>query len=301
MGVYSKEDLVGLQPSHDAFVGIDSDGCVFDSMNIKQCDHFHPLIISIWGLEAIEKQLRAAAEFVNLYSTWRGGNRFPSLLKVFELLKRWDVVTATGIELPDLTALRAYVESGLVLGEPSLSSEVARTEDPELRRVLEWSYAVTDDIDRNMVEIPPFSGSLKCLPLLKAHADTIVVSQTPEPALIKEWQLHNIDQYVSVIAGQELGTKTEHLQMATGGKYEESRVMLIGDALGDLAAARAVNGCFYPIKPGDEETSWERLHDEAYGRFLSGDYAGDYEETLVAEFKACLPETPPWEPGGGSA
>ena len=136
---------------------------------------------------------------------------------------------------------------------------------------------------------------------MKAHADTIVVSQTPEPALIKEWQLHNIDQYVSVIAGQELGTKTEHLQMATGGKYEESRVMLIGDALGDLAAARAVNGCFYPIKPGDEETSWERLHDEAYGRFLSGDYAGDYEETLVAEFKACLPETPPWEPGGGSA
>jgi phosphoglycolate phosphatase-like HAD superfamily hydrolase len=182
-----------------------------------------------------------------------------------------------------------------------LSSEVERTGDPELKRVLDWSEAVTADIDINMEEIPPFKWSLRCLDLLKGRSDVIVVSQTPEGALVKEWHLHGIEPYVAVIAGQELGTKTEHLQMATGGKYEESRVLLIGDALGDLAAARAVNGCFYPIKPGGEESSWERFHNEAYAKFLAGQFAGDYEQRLVVEFEACLPETPPWERDEGIA
>jgi len=86
MSVYSKEDLIEFKPAHDSFVGIDSDGCVFDSMGIKQCNHFHPLLVKFWGLEKIEKQLRAAAEFVNLYSQWRGSNRYPAVVKTFELL-----------------------------------------------------------------------------------------------------------------------------------------------------------------------------------------------------------------------
>jgi phosphoglycolate phosphatase-like HAD superfamily hydrolase len=297
MGVYSKEDLVGFQPLHDSFVGIDSDGCVFDTMCTKQCDHFHPLIIDVWHLEAIETELRAAAEFVNLYSKWRGGNRFSSLLKTFELLEDWDAVRESEVTLPDLTSLRTYVQSGAVLGEPSLALEVDRTGDAELQRVLAWSRATNIDIDQNMKAIEPFEWCGRSLELMSASSDMIVVSQTPEEALVKEWQLHEIDRYVSLIAGQELGTKAEHLQMATGGKYDESRVLLIGDALGDLAAARAVSGYFYPILPGDEETSWQRFHDEAYAKFLAGEYAGDYEQRLVAEFKACLPETPPWERG----
>ena len=299
MGVYSKDVVLGFQPLHDSFVGIDSDGCVFDTMCAKQCDHFHPLIIDFWHLEAIETELRAAAEFVNLYSKWRGGNRFASLLKMFELLQEWGAVKERGVELPDLTSLRGYVQSGVALGEPSLAAEVDRTGDAELQRVLAWSRATNTDIDQNMGAIQPFEWCCRSLELMSASSDMIVVSQTPEEALVKEWQLHEIDKYVSLIAGQELGTKTEHLQMATTGKYDESRVMLIGDALGDLAAARAVSGNFYPILPGDEETSWQRFHDEAYAKFLAGEYAGDYEQRLVAEFEACLPETPPWERGKG--
>ena len=50
----------------------------------------------------------------------------------------------------------------------------------------------------------------------------------------------------------------------------------------------------FPINPGGEVESWKRFHDEAMGRFFEGRYAGKYEEELIAEFKACLPEQPPW-------
>lgn len=295
MGVYSKEDLIGFKPAHDSFVGIDSDGCVFDSMGIKQCEHFHPLLIKLWGLEKIEKQLRAAAEFVNLYSQTRGSNRYPAVVKTFELLSEWDEVAAAGVELPDLTSMRAYCESGMSLGIPTLEAEVERTGDAELKRLLEWSIAVNADIDENMNEIPPFKECLTALKMIQKNSDAIVVSQTPEEALVKEWKLHKMDGYISAIAGQELGSKAEHLEMAAVGKYDLKRVILIGDAPGDRSAAHAVGACFFPINPGGEEESWAKFHQEAYGKFLAGEYFGEYEQGLIADFDKCLPNTPPWK------
>ena len=297
MGIYAKEDLIGFKPLHNSFVGIDSDGCVFDSMVIKQCQHFHPLIIEIWGLEKIEKQVRAASEFVNLYSVWRGSNRYPALLKAFELLYDWDEVAACGVDLPDLTSMREYCESGLPLGIPSLEAEVARTADNGLTRLLEWSNAVNADIDQNMEEIPPFKACLTSLEMIHKSSDAIVVSQTPEEALVKEWNLHKMDGFVSAIAGQELGSKAEHLRLAAVGKYDLKRILLIGDAPGDRKAAQDVGVCFYPIIPGGEEASWTKFHQEAYGKFLAGEYAGEYERGLIAEFDKCLPDTPPWKMG----
>jgi len=295
MAAYNIEDLVGLVPKCSSFVGIDSDGCVFDSMVIKQCNHFHPQIIKTWGLEKIEKQLRQAAEFVNLYSQWRGSNRYPALLKVFELLLEWDEVRDSGVELPDLTSIRAYVESGLSLGLPSLEAEVERTGDAELKRLLQWSLAVNLDIDQNMEAIPPFENCEAALRAIHDNSDAIVVSQTPEDALVKEWHLHGIDKYVAMIAGQELGTKAEHLELAAIKKYAPERILLVGDAPGDRRAAQMVGVCFYPIMPGAEVESWERFAAEAYPRFLAGDYVGEYEQALIDKFEKCLPDVPPWK------
>jgi hypothetical protein len=289
------DELKGFQARHDSFVGIDSDGCVFDTMDVKQKEHFHPLIIRLWGLQKIEKQLRAAAEFANLYSRWRGTNRFPALLKMFELLNDWDEVKAAGVSLPGITALRAYCTSGLPLGNPSLKAEVARTNDPELKRVLEWSLAVNKDIDQHMRPVPPFPWAKKSLEKMHAQSDLIVVSQTPEEALVKEWAHHKIDHLVGLIAGQELGTKSEHIRLASQGRYQAGRVLMVGDALGDLKAAGDNHAAFYPIVPGHEDQSWKRLHEEAYDLFLQGKYAGAYAERLIKEFHDSLPETPPWK------
>ncbi len=294
---YSLDDLKGLPKNHSSFVGIDSDGCVFDTMTAKQKEHFHPLIIRFWDLGKCEKELRACAEFVNLYSKTRGSNRFPALLRVFDLFADYPGVKASGVSLPKTEALRAYINSGRPLGNPSLKAEVARTNDPELARLLDWSLAINVDIDTRMRPVPPYVWAKKALELIRSSSDAIVVSQTPEEALVKEWDLHRLHHYVDLIAGQELGTKAEHIRIATEGKYPVDSVLMIGDAQGDLAAAKKVNVCFYPINPGAEEASWERFCREAYNKFLTGSFVGAYEQSLSDEFNALLPDTPPWQHG----
>jgi hypothetical protein len=79
--------LAGLEPQCRFFVGIDSDGCAFDTMEIKHKECFIPNIIKHWRLQAVSKYAREAAEFVNLYSRWRGVNRWPALVMVFDLLR----------------------------------------------------------------------------------------------------------------------------------------------------------------------------------------------------------------------
>jgi phosphoglycolate phosphatase-like HAD superfamily hydrolase len=294
--LYTLADLTRLPRRHDSFVGIDSDGCVFDTMSVKQREHFHPLIIRFWGLEACADEFRACTEFVNMYSKTRGSNRFPALLRSFELLHAYPGLRERGVPLPKLDALRAYIHAGLPLGNPSLKAEAERTGDPELRRLLDWSLAINADIDARMRPVPPFLWARRALDLIRTSSDAIVVSQTPEQALIKEWDHHGLRHLVDLIAGQELGAKSEHLRLATAGKYASDRVLMIGDAAGDHAAAQRVGALFYPIVPGEEERSWQRFCEEGYGRFLSGTFAGEYAGALAEAFNAALPDVPPWQP-----
>ena len=295
MSHYRKEDLLGLRREHDALVGLDSDGCVFPTMELKQKQCFHAEIVRRWGLEQAERALRECAEFVNLRSKWRGHNRFPALLRVFDLFRERPDAAASGAPMPPVDTLRRYVESGLPLSNATLEQEAARTGDPELRRLLEWSLAVNGNVERTVRNVAPFRWVLESLELISRRADLIVVSQTPEEALVREWQEHGLEGYPRVIAGQELGTKAEHLAMAAQGRYAPGRVLMVGDAQGDLQAARAVGACFFPVNPGLEEESWKRFLDEAFGRFLAGTFAGAYEAELVRTFDALLPETPPWK------
>ncbi len=72
--------------SHDFFIGIDSDGCAFDTMEVKHKECFIPNIIKSYQLAAVSKYVREVAEFVNLYSKHRGINRFPGLVLTIDLL-----------------------------------------------------------------------------------------------------------------------------------------------------------------------------------------------------------------------
>ena len=295
MGIIGKSDLANMTSRHDAFVGLDSDGCVFPTMELKQKQCFHAEIIRHWSLEKLERPLRECAEFVNLYSRWRGQNRFPALLKTFELFADRADVRASGVPLPDTTALKKFINSGQPLSNATLEKEAARTGATELVRLLLWSLAVNANVERNVKNLAPFRGVRECVEKICTSADLIVVSQTPEEALIREWQASGLEKFPALIAGQELGTKAEHLQLAAGKKYAAGRVLMIGDAFGDLHAARAASALFFPVNPGHEETSWQRLRAEAFDKFLAGTFAGDYEAGLIAEFEALLPEMPPWK------
>lgn len=287
--------LKEFTPQHEFFVGIDSDGCAFDTMEIKHKECFIPNTIKHWNLQPVSKYARAAAEFVNLYSKWRGINRFPALMKVFALLADWDEVGKREVDIPQPKEIQEFIDSGLPLGNPALEKLVRETGDPVLVKALDWSLAVNATVADMVHDVPPFPYVRESLERLSSFADMIVVSATPGEALEREWVEHDIAKYVEVIAGQEMGKKAEHLAVAAEGKYPSERILMIGDAPGDMRAARAVGALFYPIRPGSEDESWELFLEEALDVFKAGQYAGDYEARLIEEFDAVLPEVPPWK------
>jgi phosphoglycolate phosphatase-like HAD superfamily hydrolase len=291
----TQRDLLALEARHDFFIGLDSDGCCFDSMEIKHKECFIPNIIAHWDCQAVSKFARAAAEFVNLYSQWRGVNRFPALLMTFDLLEAWDQVQARGWHAPEHQALRDWVASESKLGNPALKAAAERSGDAVLARTLEWSEAVNRAVGWMVHDLPPFPRVPAVLDAMAARADIIVVSGTPGEALEREWAEHGIDGHVSHICGQEVGSKSQMLGWAAGGKYASDHVLMVGDAPGDLKAARSNGYLFFPVDPGDEAASWERLEDEALPRFFAGTYGGEYEAGLVAEFDRLLPSVPPWQ------
>ncbi len=287
--------LAEMKPSRPFFVGIDSDGCAFDTMEVKHKECFTPNTIKYWSLQPVSKFAREASEFVNLYSKWRGINRWPALVMVFDLLRERPEVIARRVAIPEAAKIREFMASGFPLSNDGLRDYLAQHADPELEQAMAWSKGVNAAVADMVHGVPPFPYVRESLELLHGQADIVVVSATPTEALIREWQEHAIDRYTRAIAGQELGTKKQHLALAAAGKYPPDHVLMVGDAPGDMQAARSNNFLFYPINPGDEDRSWERFYKEAFQRFVAGDYAGEYEAALVAEFERYLPEVPPWK------
>src|SRR5262245_12852318 len=118
--------------SCDFFIGIDSDGCAFDTMEVKHKECFIPNIIKHYQLAAISKYAREAAEFVNLYSRWRGINRFPALVLTVDLLAERPEVLRRRPRLPGLAGLRQWIERESKLSNPALEAAAAATGDPDL-------------------------------------------------------------------------------------------------------------------------------------------------------------------------
>ena len=285
--------LRDFRPSKEFFIGIDSDGCVFDSMEIKHMECFTPMFIKHFNLQAVSKYAREVWEFVNLYSKTRGANRFPALARSLNLLRDRSQVKRRKVPVATTEALDEWIGRESKLGNATLAAEVKRG-NKGLSQIKEWSDAVNAMIEDLVKGVPPFPLFGESLEKMRVGADTMVISQTPTDALEREWLEHGIRGGVRLIAGQELGTKTEHLRLATKGKYSPEKVLMIGDAPGDFNAAKANGALFYPIIPGREEESWRRFHDEALQRFFNGSYAGAFETKLIREFDDSLPENPPW-------
>ena len=289
--------MFDFTPQHDYLVGIDSDGCAFDTMELKHKECFIPNTVNYWELQGVSKYARQAAEFVNLYSKSRGVNRFPALVETLEWLQKRPEVKARGVAIEIPQSLRDWIKRENRLGNPALKQAVEETGDADLKHTLEWSTAVNDTVAKIVRGVPPFPFVRESIQKLREKADVIVVSATPQEALKREWDEHDLTKYVQAICGQEVGTKKESLGWASKGtekKYPAGHTLMIGDAPGDYRAAQANHALFFPVNPGAEEASWRRFYEEGIDRFLSGTFAGEYQDALLAEFDSYLPERPPW-------
>ncbi len=293
--------LKDFKPKNKFFVGIDSDGSAFDTMGIKQRECFCPWTISYFGLQPVAEAVRECKDFADLFSRTRGSNRHTTTKRtISELLPNHPMVRARNFKVPQYPHYFAWVDDpSSILSNDGLKQAIDKAAGPEVKRELElalaWSDRVNWAIEEIVKDMPPFGFVRESLEKIQPVADIIVISGTPCEALEREWEEHDIARYAEVIAGQEMGTKDQHIDYATKGKYEKKHVLMIGDAPGDMKAAKANDALFYPINPGDEIQSWKRFYDEAFDKFMNGEYAGEYEEKVIAEFDAYLPEQPPWE------
>ena len=281
-----------ITPQHDFLVGIDSDGCAFDTMELKHKECFIPNIINFYELQGISKYVREAAEFVNLYSKSRGVNRFPALVEALQWLQKRPEVAARGKKIEIPASLVAWIKNETKLGNPALKKAVEESNDPDLAHALRWSTKVNEDVAGMVRGVAPFPFVRESLEKLSDKADMLVISATPNEALTAEWTEHGIDSFVAAICGQESGSKKETL--ANAKQYAANHTLMIGDAPGDYKAAVANSCLFFPINPGAEEASWKRFYEEGVDRFLGETFAGDYQQELLNEFDSYLPEMPPW-------
>lgn len=278
-------------PRHEYFVCIDSDGCAFDTMEIKHKECFCPATIHRWGLQPISRYAREAWEYVNLYSKSRGCSRFHAIVKVMDLLESREAVKRRNFAMPETAALRRFVEQAPVLNNDAVE---ALAGDPVMKRTLEWSLDMNRRAAQMVYGIPPFPLVRESLEQLGTFADIAVVSATPREALEREWSEHGLDRYVAVIGAQEDGSKREMIGTMKE-SYRPERCLMIGDAPGDWAAAQANGILFYPIRPNDEESAWEEFYARVLDLFRRGEYAGDEMNRQLERFESTLPGTPPWE------
>lgn len=289
------QPLIDLKKEKDYLICIDSDGCAFDAMEIKHKECFCPNFIKHWNLQAVSKYAREVWEFVNLYSESRGTNRFHAVMNALNLLEERPEVIRRGYKKPDLSPLVNFVQTETKLGNPALERAVANNPDPVLQQALNWSNGVNQFVADIVKNVPPFPYVRDSIQKASKSADLIVVSATPGEALVREWNEHGLAEYMKVIASQEMGTKKEHIALAMKNRYDADKVLKIGDALGDLGAAKANNVHFYPINPGHEEESWKQLFEVDLDKFINGEFTREYEDQLAETFKSYLPVTPPWK------
>lgn len=288
--------LTDMKKEHDFLVCVDSDGCVFDNMELKHKECFCPATVNVWGLQGVSRYAREAAEFVNLYSSTRGSNRFPALIRTLELVYARKEVSSRGYVIPDLGPLKEWVANTPVLS--AVAIEEYEKEHPDMPEVLataaRWSREVDENISRIVHGITPFPHVKEALKILGAFADVVVVSATPHEALLREWESCGLTSYVSIVAGQELGTKAQCILQAMEDKYDAEHVMKIGDAPGDYNAAIENGVLFCPIIPGKEDESWQRIIERDSNLFKDLKYKGEAMDSNLKEFFGVLLDTPPW-------
>ncbi len=291
-----KDILIDMNRKHDFLICVDSDGCVFDNMELKHKECFCPATVNRWNLQSVSRYAREAAEFVNLYSTTRGANRFPAVIRTLELLAERPEAKARGYKCPDLTPLKEWVATTKNLSVVGLEEYMKDLKDPDpiMLQTIAWSREVDENIARIVRGVTPFPGVREAFSRFMEFADIVIVSATPHEAIVREWGEHDLLKYLTEVAGQELGTKAECIRKANSGHYAPDHILMIGDALGDYAAAQQNGVLYFPIIPGSEVDSWKKSKELVADQLQNGTYAGKSMEDELEAFNKVLLKEPVW-------
>lgn len=268
----------GFQRKNKYLICIDSDGCVMDTMNIKHIECFGPCMVKEWNLDTYANDILLRWNQINLYSKTRGINRFKGLMIALEEIDK------AYKKVEDLESLRKWVNSTNELSNASLKKEIEKRDNICLKKSLAWSMAVNQAIQNIPQEkILPFQGSKEGIKLAHNDCDVAIVSSANQEAVVEEWTKHGLMKDVDILLSQSDGTKAYCIQKLLECGYKKEHVIMVGDAPGDMEAAKENNIYFYPILAGKEEQSWAKLED-VLGHLINGTFSVNIQEQLIKEF-----------------
>lgn len=278
-----KNLLDDYQKTKEFLVCIDSDGCAIDTMDIKHIKCFGPCMVREWGLEEWQEPILKSWNDVNLYTLTRGINRFKGLeTALVEVNEKY-------VKIEGLDAFVKWADETSELSNESLEKAIQKGEAICLKKALEWSKAVNHAIDElSDDDKKPFEGVKEALAEVSKHANVAIVSSANRKAVEDEWSKSSLLDHVDIVLTQDIGVKSYCIEKMIEKGYSKDKVLMIGDAIGDLKAAQKNDVMFYPIMVKKEAFSWERFVKDVIPSFVEGKYGSEYEERFINEFKENL-------------
>ena len=257
---------------HDYLVCVDSDGCVMDTMNCKHFNCFGPCMVTEWGLEAWKDEILARWNVINLFSMTRGINRFKGLaMALGEIDQKYKPIVG-------VKALQHWADTAPALSNDGVARAAAEAADEDAKLVFEKALSWSRAVNASIVELPeelkvPYEGAREGLAAAHAFADVAMVSSANRDAVEEEWGKFGLLEHTDIVLAQDIGSKAACIREMLKFGYDLEKVVMIGDAPGDLDAAAKNHVWYYPILVNHEKESWDEAIAVAYDKLRSGDFA----------------------------
>lgn len=253
---------------------VDSDGTVMDTMTYKHELFFGPIAADQFEIKD-KKIFQKNWEDINLYSKTRGINRFTGLVKTLES------VNYDGMNIKNL---KKWVYESSSLSNESLEKEIENKDSKDLKYALVWSNLVNEKLSKAEGHDEPFEGALVSLNKMANLGKVHIVSSANRQAIEEEWTRHGLIEYVNDLYCQESGQKKDVINRLIKEGTDPANILMIGDASGDIEAAKENNTWFYPILVGKEKESWENLYNNVLDKLISGNFTKKEEQEYEKSF-----------------
>lgn len=271
--------LQEFKKTKDYLICVDSDGCAMDTMDIKHFRCFGPCMVEEWGLEQWSEPILKRWNEINLYTMTRGINRYKGLIKALR------EIDGQYTPVAGLDELEQWVETSPALSNDALQTAIDAGGGEVLKKALSWSKKVNASINELPFEVKkPFDGVKEGLEYAHSLADIAIVSSANLQAVEEEWALYGLLDHVDILLAQNVGSKAFCIAELLKKGYDRDRVLMTGDAPGDLDAAKSNGVYYYPILVRHEGESWAEFKDTAVDKLTSGTYGGAYQEEKTAAF-----------------
>lgn len=271
--------MFDFNKEHEYLVCIDSDGTVMDTMTIKHERAFGPAFIITYGINEHVDEILNEWNRVNLYARTRGINRFVGLKNIIEFVKK-----EYGYIFDGSQEFFKWVDTTNELSMRSLKKYFNECENVlGLEKAYAWSTNVNKIIN-TLPETNAFNGVSEALFVLKDKVDLLGVSSANKEAVEEEWKRLGFYSYFKEVACQDKGTKKEIIANGLKCGYQENKTIMLGDAVGDLEAAKKNNIWFFPIIPTKEGECWKRFVNEGVEKLINNEFNQQYQDLLIKEF-----------------